>query len=225
MDELVQKISDLMYKKEGEEDEIGFLTKLRKTKQFDKEKLNAVNENLIKYRELHKKDLLIEKFFMDLFFGFRFSYKHEIGYYKKLRDGESVDDIADELEALNETHDIMCSIVKGYHGCVLAERLVELLWKSDSGDEDGYLVKLKAGRELDKNQANEILNVLEEYRKVFDDSKYVEKPFVYAFMDFYEIIRDNEEPYRRKNLSDIITFERYAELEIHRLLSENWIVK
>lgn len=225
MDELVQKISDLMYKKEGEEDEIGFLTKLRRTKQVDKEKLNAVNENLIKYRELHKKDLLIEKFFMDLFYGFRFEYKLEIGYYKRLRDGQSVDDIADELEAIDETHDIMCSIVKGYHGCVLAEKLVELLWKSDSGDEDGYLVKLKAGRELDKNQSDEILNVLEEYRKVFDDSKYVEKPFVYAFMDFYETISDNEKLYQGKKLGDIATFELDAERKIRRLLCENWIIK
>lgn len=218
----MDELKDLLWKKDCNEEELGFVTKLRKEKIFDKQKLEHINEKLINYREVHKKEILIDTIFMNYFYCFICSCKMELGCYSLRKKPEIK---AVESEALDETHSILVSIVEGYPSSDLAKRLVELLLKNKSGDEDGYLVKIKEGRDINKNQMDEILDVMDEYYVVYKDCKYVEKTFMYAFLDFLTTTFDNAWLYKGKPLGEIYSFCDQVQYRIARLTKELWIVK
>lgn len=191
-DELVKIIYNLMLKSEGEKEDLGFEIKLRFQHIFDGEKLELINKNLIEYREKHKKDLLIDKFLMSLFYDFLFSCQNSVGYDSSEVNSESQIKV---INAVKSTVDIVHTIVDGYEGGDLAKKLGELLLKNNNCDDDGYLVKLKQGRPLDQNQMDEISNVLDEYCLAYSEGDYVEKYFMYVFSDFVLDSYDNKHLY------------------------------
>lgn len=191
-DKLLEKIYDLMLKSTGNTEELGFEIKLRCEHIFDAKKLELINKNLIEYKEKHQNELLVDKFFMHLFYDFLSSCENSVNYNNDKINSEYQINV---IESVKSTVNIVYTIIDGYEGGELAKKLGDLLLKNNSGDEDGYLVKLKEGRELDQEQMDEISSVLDEYCLMYEENRCVEKYFMYAFFDFVTDSYNNKHLY------------------------------
>lgn len=179
--EVIEELCFLMLNSDGDKGEDGFDIKLRCKGLFDSEQLSQINKLLIKYELESVESKSIEKTFMELFYDFLYCCQVSINYNYYGKNTEYQINVNNSIES---TVDIVKRIIKNSTSSSIAIKINELLLKENSGDFDGYLVKLKDGRGVDQQRMKQLCEALDEYIVAFKDEDIVEKYFMYTFINF-----------------------------------------